>query len=105
MYDEELMDIIESALDPVMESVDSEIEDNIDVEEDLLNGIDLDIPILDDEEEIIEVIGQDISDEELEELEDEADDYADEYDDEDNDIDEISDDEIVDENCILSYNF
>ena len=100
-HDEELIDIIESALDSIFEAVDSDVEDTIETEKELLLGDDLDIPILDDEEEILSI--EDMTDEELAEIEAEADEYVDDEDDSDDiELDEeISDEDIVDENYML----
>jgi hypothetical protein len=100
-HDEELIDIVESALDSIFEAVDSDVEDTIETEKELLLGDDLDIPILDDEEEILSI--EDMTDEELAEIEAEADEYVDGEDDSDDiELDEeISDEDIVDENYML----
>lgn len=100
-HDEELIDIVESALDSIFEAVDSDVEDTIETEKELLLGDDLDLPILDDEEEILSI--EDMTDEELAEIEAEADEYVgDEDDSDDIELDEeISDEDIVDENYML----
>ena len=102
-HDEELIDMVESALDSIYESVDADVEDTIEAEKELLLGDDLNIPILDDEEEISDINIDDMTDEELAEIEAEADEYVDDEDESDDiELDEeISDEELVDENYML----